>query len=314
MRNMIRLTSTRLGVLTSFFIVCYCGLVFTATAQEIFFRFDPPEDFPAYISTFKSKRITDMGILGKRTVASEGKAKITVRKGPDGYSVAFTPLSFTMTEDGEPVDNPILAFVQNIAVTYELDGDGELVGINGLESLFEEFIASLSPGLPPNVAEMLNEDAFRYKTVQEWEARIGQFVGADVEIGDVWAGVEQVPLPVGGSMRFYSVTKFAEQVKFDGVDCVRIQFSFNTDADALKDFMGAVWEDLADMVGTEEKPSVSNSEVVGKGERIIDPTTMLIYSETSERTFKTTVDMPGHKVVEMIMIEEREYGYEKIDP
>ena len=309
-----RSISTPRVLRASLFILCYCGLVFTASAQEVRFRFDPPEDFPAYISTFKSERITDMGALGKRTLVSEGRATITVDKNPDGYSVTFAPLSFTMTQDGAPVKNPILDFLQNITVTYELDVDGELVEIGGIEGLFDEFIASLPPGLPPNIAAMLNADAFRDKTVQEWEARIGQFVGMDVDIGDVWAGVEQVPLPVVGTMAFYSATKFAEQVKFDGVDCVRIQFSYNTDADELKEFMGELWENLADMVGSEDLPSVSDAKIVGEGERIIDPTTMLIYSETGRRTWKTTVDIPGQGTVEMVVVEKREYGYEKIAP
>ena len=288
------------------------GVGLSAAAQEIHFRFDPPDGFPAYVSTFKSKRTIDMGALGKRTAASEGRAKITTDETSEGYSVTFAPLSFTMTENGEPVENPILSFVQNITVTYELDSNGELVEIRGFEGLFEEFKASLPAELPSNVAKLVDEDAFRKKTTQEWEARIGHFVEACVEIGDVWAGVEETPLPLGGSMAFYSVTKFAEQVKFDGVDCVRIEFSFNTDADELKDFMGDVWEELAEMVGTEEIPSVSNTEVTGKGERIINPTTMQIYSETTDRTIKSTTNLPGRGAVEMIMVEKREYGYEKI--
>ncbi len=230
-----RSTSTPRAVFGSLFILCYCALVFTAAAQEVRFRFDPPDDFPAYISTFKSKQTTDMGALGKQTRASEGRAKITVEKNPDGYSVTFAPLSFTMTVDGEPVENPILSFVQNITVTYELDADGKLVEIRGFEGLFEEFMASLPAGLPPNIAEVVNEQAFRNKTVQEWQGRIGQFVGADVEIGELWATVDEMPLPTGESMAFYSLTKFAEQVKFDGADCVRIEFSYNTDADELKE-------------------------------------------------------------------------------
>ena len=309
-----RSISTPRVLRASLFILCYCGLVFTATAQEVRFRFDPPENFPPYISTFKSERITDMGALGKRILASEGRATITVDKNPDGYSVTFAPLSFTMTQDAAPVENPILDFLQNITVTYELDVDGKLVEISGVEGLFDEFRASLPPGLPPNVTAMLNADAFRDKTVQEWESRIGQFVGMDVDIGDVWAGVEQVPLPVGGTMAFYSATKIAEQVKFDGVDCVRIQFAFNTDAEELNDFMGVLWEDIAEMLETEEIPTVSGSEVVGEGERIIDPTTMLIYSETTNRTMKSSVDVPGQGTVEMVVVEKREYGYEKIAP
>lgn len=136
----------------------------------------------------------------------------------------------------------------------------------------------------------------------------------EAEIGDVWAGVEETPLPVGGTMTFYSVTKLAEQVKFDDVDCVRLEFSFNSDAEELKNFMGDMWEDLADMVDMEAAPSVSGSKIAGKGERIIDPATMLIYSEAVERTMKMMMAVPGQGEVEMSSVDKREHGYEEIAP
>ena len=46
--------------------------------------------------------------------------------------------------------------------------------------------------------------------------------------------VEETPTPMGGTMTFYSVTKLVEQMKFDDVDCVRLEFSFNSDAEELK--------------------------------------------------------------------------------
>lgn len=256
-----------------------------------------------------------MGELGAQTRVSKAKVKITIDKTPQGYSVIEKPISFTMTQDGQPVEDPITSFVQNMTLTYELDAEGQLLEMRGFEGLIEKLEESLPIELPPQMASLLNEETLVNKSIQEWNARVGSFIGVDVEIGDVWAGVEEVPLPFGGeSMKFYSVTKFAEQVMFDNVDCVRLEFAFNTDAEELKDFMGDMLEALTEIVETEETPSVTNSEVVGKGERIIDPTTMLIYSETVERTIKTAMTVPGRGAVEMIVVEKREYGYEKIAP
>ena len=300
-------------VLSLFTILCCLVLVVPAVAQEIHFRFNPSYD--VYISTYKNTRIVNMGELGKQTRVSKAKAKITIDKTPQGYSVIAKPISFTMTQDGQPVEDPITSFIQNMTLTYELDAEGQLLEMRGFEGLIEKLEESLPIELPPQMASLLNEETLVNKSIQEWNARVGSFVGVDVEIGDVWAGVEEVPLPFGGeSMKFYSVTKFAEQVVFDNVDCVRLEFAFNTDAEELTDFMGDVLGALTEIVETEEAPSVSNSEVVGKGERIIDPTTMLIYSETVERTIKTAMTVPGREAVEMIVVEKREYGYEKIAP
>lgn len=300
-------------VLILFTILCCLVLVASAVAQEIHFRFNPSYD--VYISTYKNTRIVNMGELGAQTRVSKAKVKITIDKTPQGYSVIEKPISFTMTQDGQPVEDPITSFVQNMTLTYELDAEGQLLEMRGFEGLIEKLEESLPIELPPQMASLLNEETLVNKSIQEWNARVGSFIGVDVEIGDVWAGVEEVPLPFGGeSMKFYSVTKFAEQVMFDNVDCVRLEFAFNTDAEELKDFMGDMLEALTEIVETEETPSVTNSEVVGKGERIIDPTTMLIYSETVERTIKTAMTVPGRGAVEMIVVEKREYGYEKIAP
>jgi len=261
--------SPSLVVLIFLVIVCCCGIGVSAMAQEIHFRFNPPDNFPAYVSTYKNTQITDMGALGKRTRVSEARAKVAIDKTPGGYSVTFIPISFTMTQDGRRREDPILSFIQNITVIYELDVDGQLVKIRGFEGIIEKLKASLPAGLPPTVATLLSEETFINRTTQEWDARIGSYVGVDAEIGDVWAGIEETPTPMGGTMAFYSVTKLAEQVKFDDVDCVRLEFSFNSDAEELKNFMGDVWEDLAEMADMEAVPSLSNTKIVGKGERII---------------------------------------------
>ena len=301
-------------VLSLLFIACCWGIVVSATAQEIHFRFNPPDDFPAYVSTYKNTQISVMGALGKRTRVSEVKTKVTIDKTPEGYSVTSMPISVTMTQDGKLVEDPILSFLQNITVTYELDADGQLIKIRGFEGTIEKLKASLPAGLPPTVAALLSEETFINGASQEWDARIGSYVGMDGEIGDVWAGVEETPTPMGGTMAFYSVTRLAEQVKFDDVDCVRLEFSFNTDAEELKHIMGDVWEDLAEMVDMEAVPSVSSTKIAGKGERTIDPATMLIYSETVERTMKMMMAIPGQGEVEMTSVDKREYGYEEIAP
>ncbi len=78
--------------------------------------------------------------------------------------------------------------------------------------------------------------------------------------------------------------------------------------------MGDMWEDLAEMVDMEEAPSVSNAKIAGKGERIIDLATMMIYSETAEHTIKMTMTVPGQGAVEMTSVDKRGYGYEETAP
>ena len=81
-----------LVVLISLFIGCCWGVVVPAMAQEVHFRFNPPDDFPAYVSTYKNTQVSVMGALGERTRVSEAKTKITIDKTPErlfGYLYAY---------------------------------------------------------------------------------------------------------------------------------------------------------------------------------------------------------------------------------
>ncbi len=57
-----------------------------------------------------------------------------------------------------------------------------------------------------------------------------------------------------------------------------------------------------------EIPNLSNASVAGRGERIIDPATMMVYSETIERTIDVTVKLQGQEAVEMTSVERHEYA------
>ena len=56
-----RSKSPSIAVLSFLFIGVCWGIVASATAQEIHFRFNPPDDFPAYVSTYKNTQISENG-------------------------------------------------------------------------------------------------------------------------------------------------------------------------------------------------------------------------------------------------------------
>ena len=48
------------------------------------------------------------------------------------------------------------------------------------------------------------------------------------------------------------------------------------------------------------------------GKRIVDPATMMIYSEIIERTISMKMNIPGQGKVDMTLFETREYGVEEL--
>jgi hypothetical protein len=143
------------------------------------------------------------------------------------------------------------------------------------------------------------------------ERRIGLFVGRAAKIGDVWTSTEEFTLPTGEAIVSYTATKFVEKVKCETHDCVRIQFSYTSDADALGDIAEKVVNDAADAGGVPQlKAEMSGTTITGEGERIIDPATMLIYHETISRTMKMQMDIPGKGKIMVTGQETRETDFD----
>jgi hypothetical protein len=171
----------------------------------------------------------------------------------------------------------------------------------------------LPPEMVKSLASVINEDAMIDKEATEWDARISSFVGQTVKMGDLWTSTDELALPTGQSVVYHTATKFVEKVKCGTHDCVRIQFWYNSDAGALQAFVGKVLNDFADSAGTPQVKEISGAEIVGEGERIIDPTTMLIYAESISRTVTMQMDVPGKGKVTVTGRETREiiFDYNK---
>jgi hypothetical protein len=173
--------------------------------------------------------------------------------------------------------------------------------------------ATLPPAAVQSLSSVLSEEALVNKEKADWDGRISSFVGQKAEIGDAWTSTDRYPMPTGGTVEFYSATKLVGSAKAGGKDCVRIRFSYNTDANALKQFVGKLGKDIGQMTGSKSaafKPGAGAATIVGSGERLIDPATMLIYSETLTRTIKMPMEVPGQGKVSTTLVEKKEYQFD----
>lgn len=286
------------------------GVSCFAFAEELTFRFNPP-DRATYIETVKTTRVKDMGSFGNTTDVGETSAKITIQRTSDGYEVEVTPLSMTMSRNGQVVNNPTTLVLLDTIVRYKLDSDGRLLTIRGYETVLDRMQQVLPPAAVQALGAVFGEEALIKKETAEWNGRIGSFLGQRAKVGDVFTGTEAFPLPTGGTVAYYSVTEIAEETKCGGEhDCVRIRFTYNTDAETLGQTVGTVLSDVSKAVGASDvAPGISGVEIIGSGERLIDPRAMLIYSETRIRTIKMLMDVPGQARVPTTMQETKEYSF-----
>ena len=281
-----------------------------ASGQEFEFRFNPP-DSTAFLRTSKTTKVQSMDSLDTRTEVTEGTERVIITKTSGGYSVASTSISASMTRDGKNVDNPFLSLLRGITVTYDLDADGQLLAVHGFENVITKMKETFPPEAVKSLAAVLNEDALINKEAAEWNGRIGGFIGRTAKIGDVWTSTDEFPLPTGEAITSYSATKFVEDVKCGSNDCVRIQFWYNSDAGALQGLVGEMASDIAESAGAPQlAPEISGASIIGEGERIIDPATMLIYSEKASRTMKMQMEAPGRGKVMVTSQEMREMSFD----
>ena len=278
-------------------------------AKEIEFRFHPPDSI-TYLQNLKTTSHTDMGTLGKSDKQVETSTRVTITRKADGYKVLAVPLSANVTRDGKVVDDPIVSLLQNFAVEYNLDTAGQVISIGGYENVEDILKQTLPAELVGSLSAVLSAEALSAKSIAEWNGRIGSYVGRKAVLGDAWTSVDSFSLPGGKNLKFYSVIKFPEQSKCGEKKCLKVDFRYNSDATSLFEFAGKAASELAAAMGdTTHALEPSGGEIVGSGTRLIDPATMLIYSESISRTLKTKMNIPGQGDIDVREDETREYNF-----
>ncbi len=287
-------------------------LIFMATAPSAAragqFVFNPP-DGVKYIETASMTRSKDMADLGKQVDRTEQIIDVMMEKNDDGYRLKSTLREMTFTRNGQIVQEPFLDAMLDMTMTYDIGPDGNVRDIIGLDKVIDKMLANL-PELPPSVKNVINEDAMKKKSIVEYNGRIGDFIGREYEIGDVWTSESQFTLPDGTSVDYMTVIRFTGTADCGQTRCVRVEYVYDADPAVLKNFIADVYEDL-DPEATLylDQISATDMKISGSGKRLIDPDTMLIYDEELNRRIEMPMDIPGRGRVPMVMTETRLYEY-----
>lgn len=228
-------------------------------AETVTFRFSPPDGI-SYVETVVLTRTLEAGAAPQQTDLQKGEARVRYDKTADGWTVTGTPISMSMESDGKPIQSPVIDALQGVVAVYRLDPQGNLLSVQGYEGLAEKVSKGLSPEEAQALAKSLDPESVLAREKAEWKSRIGDYSGKTFEIGSSWTAEAPLALPSGGEVQLRTHTVLAERVKCGGDrDCVRLRFRYESDAPP----------------GT--------PKVTGTGERVIAPSTMLIYSEVVER-------------------------------
>lgn len=278
-----------------------------ARSEPIQFAFNPPDG--AVFEQTSTRTRTLETPTGPRTDVSETKSRETVSKTKDGFAIKSQFIHSTISRNGQPIANPISAAMEGLEITATVGKDGQLRDIKGFSGIIDAVKAKFPGPVAQMMIPLFNEDSLVQRERAEWEGRYGGFVGKTVEIGDVWVGEDDYPLPTGGAAKFYSATTFDSVVDCGGKKCVRIKFNYDSSPEDLAKLVGEVVEGLTQAAGADSssvqlKPGI---DISGSGERIVDPSTMIIQSERIERIINLEMDIGGQGPQPTTIREIREY-------
>ena len=287
------------------------GMVGTAAAAEkIDFKYAPP--VPAVYQETATKRVEMVHGTDSVVDTVETKKKYEIQKSALGYTLKVVPLSTRFSHNGTEQPDP-LAGVNALPLTYDLNAGGKLVTVSGYEALGDVLKKSFPEETAAQLAQVINQDTLVNRDKVEWAARITDFSGKTFTLGETVIGSADYKLPTGGAARYFIANTVTEQTACGNGQggCVKITFLYNSNAKDLKDYLGAYLDKTGqfdDAAGT--AVPATTVRITGKGERVMDPGTMRIYSEKTEREIQFETEVPGQGKIPTVQREKQEYVFE----
>lgn len=276
-----------------------------AEPATITFTFKPPVPLTySEQSVTRTSRVSP-GLDEPEELATLTSTNSIAREG-DGYTIVAAPKSFQVIQGGKPVKDPLLDAYQTAKLTYHLDSAGKITSIEGYGGVLDA-VKKLAPkGMEQQLSQILNEKALVDREKGQWNIRIGQFLGQTAHKNSVWIANSYFPLP-DSEPRFYVVTLFDGMVKQDGKELAKLKFLFTTDCERIQTQVNDMARDVVPNVPVPAAlPQTPGFSISGKGERLVDPSTMLIYSEKYQRDVQVQMPVSKDQFVPVIIHETRE--------
>jgi len=238
--------------------------------------------------------------------------KISITKTQSGWDALAESKVLSIKRNGEVIDNPIASLLASTVIAYKLDANGKILNIGGYEALIEAVSKQLPPEVYKQLTPILNIEAMKAKDIAEWNGRISEFVGAEVKVGDSFVANTPYQLPNGSAISYVVRTRIAAIVPCGKKKCVRIEQTYDTQADNLAKLSGEVVSNISQTITPElQKSNADNNTATIQGTitRVIDPKTMLIYEESANRTIVMRMDISGKGLVPVKTKESRKYEF-----
>ena len=287
-------------------------LAMVVNADAVEFKFAPADGLECEV-TVTSSTIQDAGELAPvKKQSNVGVSHRKYRKTDGGYQITETTKSVEMTRDGKRISSPMVDAALGSVVVWNIGADGAVASLDGYDQLVKKMLSSAPVESRSVLEKSVTADALRNRDIAEWNGRIAEFVGLEVNEGDLVEGKSEFAIP-GGAIEYHSLTRFSKIEVRDGRPIVTINFSYDADGDAVKTMMDRIVKDVAS-IGDHppaglDKVKLTKPTISGGGERIIDASTMVIEREKITRVISMPVTVSEGVSATVIRKETKEYTY-----
>ncbi len=288
------------------------ALAQSAAAPSVFvMHFLPPDGVKVKMSYRLERTRLVEGQPPVKDVGESSTEGVFKRMGA-GFEYAPRTVASTMTRNGSLINDPIVALMSKVPVTYVISAGGEATAIKGYGEVAALLKSTVSPQIAAALAPIVNEAALVGRETAEWNARYSDWADGEFEIGQVIDVEAPQPLPNGETLMYTIRTTIARWEPCPAGQCVRLEQIYESDAAALANIANGVMARVTAATPAAAGlvvPSSKGARVSGSLTRLIDPKTMLIYAEQVRRTISMSIQVPGKGLLPTTQEEVRTYAY-----
>jgi len=272
-----------------------------ATDREgVTFRFNPPVAGITLINTeynTETKTITSEGETETTVTESLEKTQSQVSRTAKGYSITSVILSVQKIVNGEEEEpDPLTRASMMVPVTMELDKNGRLVTLRGVEELRQQALELCEADEREIFERVMTKKQLDFLARSEWQSVNGVLLGITKQPGDTWQAKVKWFLFSPSLMPVTTDYSFIRMYNIAGHQCAMLK-------NVIKPDLKAVGQDLEKMfVELEILPEGMEAEFsvqsyLEENTQYIDPLTFISWKESQMTEKQYTVTVEGHDIV-----------------
>lgn len=239
---------------------------------------------------------------------------------PAGHAIRYDQFEFENLAGNDAARTELNEQLSALMPSLLVDTAGAFLrveNVTAMKALMDSVMQSTVPkdSLPAQTQALLtnltSEAVLNALAAQEWNALIGTWIGADLELGAVYEATESAPIPIfpGKSLPMvtqYNVAERVECVEGSGrLDCVELRMVSTPDADSVKALMKEIMQNAVNMP---EAPVFEQFDLETSIVLIAEPATLLPHYYSMVKTVTARIKVAGESTA-VSQEEERTYSF-----